>query len=567
MTDELKPENFLILERSLSDRLKKRWAAQFAPIKKKLLAAVENDDPFTAHDVIESLDQLAEVHRGLHSYIEYVGTAALLFGASRVRPLRETSLMQGPKRVPPAVKKATKVFENLLLESRKSIKKIAYQMLDKIEHDKVLERDAQLFKADAIRDASFYLDRIQEAGEGTIDITASLHTSRLSSYGFLIEADITEVTSYQIDEVLDSRTCPVCHYMHGKVFTVSRALEKAEHLVEVDDPEELKTLAPFFKQSAENLARLRVMDTDELEAMGMDMPPFHPLCRGLLAVAGTIVEVELTQIPEISPELYERLKGVRIEFDESTEFMRVEPVSPGSNRYQRAPVSEDLISEYEKVMNTLSPEARAIADAYPKPKQVVSTPGSGSYWNEEAKLVASPTGKGGYTVRHEYGHHIDYMTGGVDSYGRKQAWSSLSKEFKEAFAQDREMHGLLSPTAQTPSLNYDNASAVLHHFFTPEDPSKPLTTKLISKFDEWRTMYLSDIADALSLGAYHDDWGLAGHGRRYFARDDADVIETFANMYALHGDPDVWGVILQLAPKAARVFERRLQELVGINYN
>ena len=296
MTTDLKPENFLILERSLSDRLKKRWAQQFGPIKKRLLAAVKNDDPITAHDIVESLDQLAELHKGMHSYIEYVSTAALLFGASRVRPLNETTLMKGPKRVPPAVKAATKVFEKLLLESRKTIKKIAHQMLNEIERQKVLEHEAELFKADAIKDEQYYIDRIQEAGEGTIDIAASLHTSRLSSYGFLVEAEATNVTEYQIDEVLDSRTCALCNYMHGKTFTVERSLGKVEQVVMVDDPEELKVIAPFFQQTKESLRELHTLSESELQAKGLDMPPFHPGCRGLLAVAGTITEVEPVRI-------------------------------------------------------------------------------------------------------------------------------------------------------------------------------------------------------------------------------------------------------------------------------
>lgn len=294
-----KPENFLILEKSLVDRLVPRWKRQFAPIKKKLRAAIEDDDPITAQDVIESMESLDALYRGMGKYIEYISTSALLLGASRVRALEETSFMTGEKKTPDAAKKGAKQLEMFLDEGRKSIKRMAYQVLSAAERQKVEERDRLTFqKADKIKTLDDYMDMVESSGDSTISAAASLHTSRLSNYGFAVEAMVTGVEKYQVDEMLDSRTCQVCKYMHGKTFSIERTFGTLTTQLEVENPDDLRNIAPFPKQNAQAIADMKRMSLSELEAAGYNIPPYHPGCRGLLAEAGSIVEVEeMTSTP------------------------------------------------------------------------------------------------------------------------------------------------------------------------------------------------------------------------------------------------------------------------------
>lgn len=326
-----KPENFLILEKSVTDRLVPRWKRQFAPIKAKLKKAIADDDPITAQDVIESLDELDALYKGMHQYLVYISTSALLFGASRVRPLEETSFMTGPKQTPEAALKGTKQLEMFLMEARKTIKKVAYAALSAAERQKANADDRLVFqKADKIKTLDEYMDQVEKAGDDTISAAASLHTSRLSNYGFTVEAMVTGIERFQVDEMLDSRTCPVCRYMHGKTFEVERAYGTLSRLLEVDNPDDLKTMAPFPKQNAQAIADMKKMSMSELEQAGYNIPPYHPGCRGLLAEEGSVVEIEeqtpvqtLTTAPDSFTELTNDLERRTVDGKPSTAGSRV----------------------------------------------------------------------------------------------------------------------------------------------------------------------------------------------------------------------------------------------------
>jgi uncharacterized protein with gpF-like domain len=111
------------------------------------------------------------------------------------------------------------------------------------------------------------------------DIGANLVTSRLAAYGFLAEAKNDGVTEYQMSAVLDERTCAFCESMDGKVFEVSKAFQRVEAVLSMDDPEELKIAAPWPDQSEEGSEEWMDASRDELAAMGYDVGPYHPGCR------------------------------------------------------------------------------------------------------------------------------------------------------------------------------------------------------------------------------------------------------------------------------------------------
>lgn len=129
---------------------------------------------------------------------------------------------------------------------------------------------------------------MNDAGKSYFDITSSLHTSRLSAYGFTAEADATGQTTYQINEVLDKRTCPVCEVMHGMQFSVEDAKALLDVVVRTQNPEELKSLQPWPSQSKAGITKLKGMKQAEIIAMGWHIPPFHPRCRGLLGRVGRV---------------------------------------------------------------------------------------------------------------------------------------------------------------------------------------------------------------------------------------------------------------------------------------
>lgn len=145
---------------------------------------------------------------------------------------------------------------------------------------------------------------MDEAGKAYLSVASSLHTSRLSAYGFTAEADALGLTQYQINEQLDTSICPVCSEMHGKTFEVKAARKLLDVALRVTDPQDLKFIQPWPKQSKAGVAALRGMDNAELVAQGWHVPPFHPRCRGLLSRVGKvppIVSGEVAQHDQYIP--------------------------------------------------------------------------------------------------------------------------------------------------------------------------------------------------------------------------------------------------------------------------
>lgn len=145
-------------------------------------------------------------------------------------------------------------------------------------------RKAEQSLADRLNDA------VMGTGKAVIDLGANLTTSRLVTFGFLAEAKERQVTTYQVAEVLDDHTCPVCKYMHGKTFSVEEEYTKILRALTTQDPQELKSVSPWPKQSKAGLRDLNSMSLKSLQSNGYGSPPYHPGCRGLVVNEGTVTE-------------------------------------------------------------------------------------------------------------------------------------------------------------------------------------------------------------------------------------------------------------------------------------
>ncbi len=162
--------------------------------------------------------------------------------------------------------------------------------------DNIAER---VLKADG-RSLAQMLNAAVLEGRKMVDIGANLTTSRLVSLGFLAEAVNSEITTYQVSEVLDDVTCDVCRHMHGKIFNVGQEYSRLMTVLATSDPSELKHLAPWPKNTKAGLAELRGMTPEEMQVAGYGSPPYHPGCRGFLVLVGTVTEETPMQGFEIS---------------------------------------------------------------------------------------------------------------------------------------------------------------------------------------------------------------------------------------------------------------------------
>jgi tetratricopeptide (TPR) repeat protein len=148
----------------------------------------------------------------------------------------------------------------------------------------VLRKAAGVSLADQLNEA------VLRGGQVAIDAGANLTTSRLVSFGFLSEAHAAGAESYQVNEVLDGITCPVCRYMHGKTFRVDSEYSKTLQALSTGDPNDLASISPWPDQSLSGLDDLFGMSLGEMQGEGYGSPPYHPFCRGILALVGSVEE-------------------------------------------------------------------------------------------------------------------------------------------------------------------------------------------------------------------------------------------------------------------------------------
>ncbi len=250
-----------------------------------------------ARAVVEGFDVSQELLT-LEGMIRVKFIQNALFGASQITEPEQSVLMTKPfllDNISNMILQHNAIINNGLAK----VKSIAFRMIQNAE-------EGQFPKAvgDGIIKSWGGHVHIQKAGEtiselavlfnnavdgnmnALVDLGANLTTSRMISYGFLQEASSVGILSYEVSAILDDRTCPVCEFIHGTVFTVEKALAQTTRVLNTTDPNELKSMAPFPGQSKAALAELREMSADDLASEGFHVPPYHPLCRCILVEVG-----------------------------------------------------------------------------------------------------------------------------------------------------------------------------------------------------------------------------------------------------------------------------------------
>lgn len=263
---------FLALEDSLAIPTFNAWKRDSSPVVQKIADAFERGDTARAFDMIRELD-LGPVAERATRRARFIGMSAVLFGASEFGDPENTIFANGE--VPEVVDRAVEIFKKTLVNTNEAVQRATRQFLTEKLQDKRTRKLQGTFAVDLAAKA-------QAAGGANVLLASSLHASRLGSWGFTMEAQARGVEFYKVSEQLDTRTCPVCRQMHGKVFSIPKAQEKLDRWLGVEDPNELKQIATFPSQSRAGINNLKAMNTDQLQGAGWDTPPYHPFCRGVL---------------------------------------------------------------------------------------------------------------------------------------------------------------------------------------------------------------------------------------------------------------------------------------------
>lgn len=125
-----------------------------------------------------------------------------------------------------------------------------------------------------------------KAAARNLSINIAATTSRVASYGFLLQSREVGELVYMLSAVLDSKTSAFCRAIDGKLIPVSVGFDRVVEVLGAQSPDEAKAKAPWPTITPEIVAELEKAGYQELLNMGFVLPPFHPYCRTILVSTG-----------------------------------------------------------------------------------------------------------------------------------------------------------------------------------------------------------------------------------------------------------------------------------------
>lgn len=259
---------FIAIEKALSAKMTEALSRITKDIYSKVDAALVSGNADKAKEEFSRLN-LATLRDEVKDHVFFLTHTAMLFGASRVTQQPGTSVVgMGFEYIT-----ATQMANNFLQTAFQKAEVYLNQLGAGLIFPPTQKAEAIPPNARVLHPFSSFMD---SAGNAYFNIASSLHTSRVSAYGFTAEADALGLEEYQLSEQLDKRTCPVCSMMHGKKFRVSDARSLLNVVTRTTDPDDLKQLQPWPSQTVAHLKEMSEMTPTELVAKGWHIPPFHP---------------------------------------------------------------------------------------------------------------------------------------------------------------------------------------------------------------------------------------------------------------------------------------------------
>lgn len=296
---------FLIIEASLSQIVRKEAGLITKEFFSKVNEASLSGDFHEARDLLSRFS-LSSMFAEDDEPLRYLTNVAMLFGASMVTQQPGTSVVGMGFESQTSKQMVLSFLQMIRQKAEVHLREKALTLLQRFQDSSIVAAEVSpisppVLKAEGrvLRSFESFMD---DAGGAYFNVVSSLHTSRASAFGFTAEAAALGYEEYQINEQLDSRTCPVCRLMHGKTFRVSDARALLNVVTRVTDPDDLKALQPWPSHSAENLAKIKDMTPAELVAQGWHIPPFHPRCRGLLGKVGKVPSLAALDSGTVKPE-------------------------------------------------------------------------------------------------------------------------------------------------------------------------------------------------------------------------------------------------------------------------
>ena len=270
-------EAFIDLEQMLHLQTDLLWRAKWRELEKEMNRLANAGDWEGATKIANNID-LQDIADELEGLARTLAEAALFLGASRIvgDPADADFFGEPDERL---IENGVKQWSVVLTRNAT----VALQTTAETQLA-VMERVRAEKKLTAIVKADPDLGRVGRQGTQFSRATAALMISRMSTAGFMAQADASGIQTYRVSEVMDAATCPVCSLMHNKTYPVASGAALSGAIMNATDPESLKGIAPFPSQSAANVKRMGGMSQGQLISGGHNLPPYHPNCRGIVTL-------------------------------------------------------------------------------------------------------------------------------------------------------------------------------------------------------------------------------------------------------------------------------------------
>ena len=277
-------EAFIDLEQMLHERVDKLWRAKWKDLQKQLNKLANEGKWEEASKIAQNVnfDDIVDETKGL---ARTLAEAALFLGASRVDEPENASFFGAPDES--MVATGVEQWSIVLVRNASiALQTTAELALAELQTKAEEERMNLIIKAET-------LGKVGRQGTQYSRAAAALMISRMSTAGFMLEASARGIKQYRVSEVMDGATCPICAEMHNKHFPVSDGLALSTTIMQATDPESLKAVSPFPSQSAANVKAISQMGQRQLVGAGLNLPPYHPNCRGIATLEEKNREVSL----------------------------------------------------------------------------------------------------------------------------------------------------------------------------------------------------------------------------------------------------------------------------------
>lgn len=174
---------------------------------------------------------------------------------------------------------------------------------------------------------------------------------------FMFEGHVYNLSTEENFYVAQGIVVHNCELMHGKKFKVSDARNALLPILKEKNPDNLKAMQPWPKQTKSNLEKMKGMNERQFVDQNWHIPPYHPWCRGLLVPVG--------KAPKLKPQVVAEPEAVI-----------------------NAPTAEEVQSTFQELNLTTTPElAQAWVTTIAQPPMVVLSNVLGKKLSDLHKLM------------------------------------------------------------------------------------------------------------------------------------------------------------------------------------